>query len=199
MTEILFILDRSGSMTSCASDAVGGFNSFLKDQKKKPKGKRLTLLQFDHEIEYTYDRSKLKDCKKLVLNETYSTRGTTALLDAIGIGLNHLKKADKAIVAIYTDGYENASREWSPEAVKKAIKKANKKGWEVIFLAADIDTKFATQTLGMSASKVATVRKSDIGKTMGLVSNYTRSYASSGKQSSTNLQEDHDKAVSKGS
>ena len=190
-TEILFIIDRSGSMMSCAQDAVGGFNAFLKDQKKEPKGKRLTLLQFDHEVDVTYDSEKIKNCKKLVLGETYQPRGSTALLDAIGGGLDRLKGSKNAIVAIYTDGQENASREWTVEGVKKALKKAENKGWEVLFLAADVDTSFATQTLGMASHRVAGGAV-NVAAAASAFSTRATNYAATGKASMDSIQEDYD-------
>lgn len=193
-TEILFILDRSGSMASCATDAVGGFNSFLKDQKKEPKGKRLSLLQFDNHREYTYDRAKLKDCKKLVLGETYVPRGSTALLDAIGMGVNRLEKAEKAIVAVYTDGHENNSQEWTAEAVKKLLKKCEKKGWEVLFLSADVDTTYATQTLGMSKHRVA--GGAGVAAAAATFSMRASKYANTGVASQDSLQADLKKTYS---
>jgi hypothetical protein len=194
-TEILFILDRSGSMGSCASDAVDGFNHFLKQQKKNPKGKRLTLLQFDNEFLYTYSREKLKNCKKLKLGETYSPRGMTALLDAIGFGLQKIKDAKKAVVTIYTDGYENASKEYNESKVKKLVEKAKKKDWEVIFMAAEINPQVA-YNIGFSKHKVAVVNKGDIFRSMDVACNYTTAYAATGLVKTGSLQEDHDTEAS---
>lgn len=194
-TEIMFILDRSGSMSACAADAVGGFNEYLKAQKKNPRGKRLTLLQFDHRIEFTYESAKPKDCKPLELGKTYEPRGTTALLDAIGTGLDCIKDAKKAIVAIYTDGLENASREWTAEGVKAALKRAEEKGWEVLFLASDINTDFAVHTLGMPKHRVAAVKGASVGASMRTVAARATNYAATGKASADSLQGDYDNAV----
>ncbi len=195
-TEILFIMDRSGSMASCAKDTVGGFNQFLKTQKKDPEGKRLTLLQFDDLIEHTYESDKLKDCKKLVLGETYRPRGMTALLDAIGSGLDKIKDAKKAIVAIYTDGHENASKEWTADGVKKLLKRAEKKGWEVLFLAADVDTTYATQTLGMRGHTVAGGAVA-MAATMDTLSARTSNYVKTGQASKESLQADYNASAKK--
>lgn len=189
-TQILFILDRSGSMMSCAADACGGFNSFLKDQKKKPKGKRLTLLQFDHELIYTHKKKKIKDCDELVLGETYAPRGATALLDAIGTGINDLDNAEKAIVAVYTDGYENSSKEWKTESVKKLLKKCEKRGWEVLFLSAGLDTSYATDTLGMAAQHVA--GGASIAAAAGAFSTRASNYSQTGTVDFSSLQDDVD-------
>ena len=198
-TEILFILDRSTSMSSIAGSAVEGFNAFLKQQQKKSKGKRLTLLQFDDKLEFIYRSEKIKNCKPLVLGQTYVIQGCTALLDAIGTGLHQIRKAEKAIVAIYTDGQENMSKEFSVKKVKAALAKAELKGYEVIFLAADIDTTYATQTLGISITKVAKVDKRDFLSTMHTLDSYTTNYAKSGQVSATVLQADIDTDVDENS
>jgi hypothetical protein len=198
-TEILFIMDRSGSMGSCAADAVGGFNQFLKDQKKKPKGKRLSLFQFDDQFEYTYKSEKLKNCKPLVLGKTYVPRGMTALVDAVGGSINALK-AKKAIVAIYTDGFENASKEYTYDDIEKLIKKKRKKDWEVIFLASDMSKEQAmgiAGSMGISMTKTAVVGKSAqaYGASMGTIARAANNYAASGKASDLNIQDEYDKKM----
>lgn len=194
-TEIIFILDRSGSMQSCAKDAVGGFNTFLKEHQKEPKGKRLTLLQFDHKLIYTYTSKKIKKCTPLVNGETYQPRGSTSLLDAIGTGINRLKDSKKAIVIIYTDGQENTSWEWSPDGVKDLIKQVVKKGWQVDFLAADVDTTFATQALGMSKRNVA--GGASVGLAMASSATRSMAYAKTGLVSGSSLQDDYDSEKNK--
>lgn len=189
-THLLFIMDRSGSMAACASDAVGGFNTFLAEQQKEPKGKRLTLHQFDNHHELTYDKSKLRDCKPLVLNETYVPRGSTALLDAIGKGMNSLRDKEKVIVMIYTDGYENASHEFNADQIKTMIKQADERGWEILFMAGDLDTTYATQTLGMAVNKVASTRNTRHGfaASMSTMAARASTYAADGTKVAASLE-----------
>jgi Mg-chelatase subunit ChlD len=150
-THISIILDRSGSMQSIKSDIIGGFNSFLLDQKEVKEKATLTLVQFDGQnpYEYIYD---FKDIQKVEeLNDrSYMPRGNTPLLDAIGRGITDLENKisfldaienpESIIFVIITDGYENASREFSKEQIMKMIKeKSEKSNWEFVFLSADLD------------------------------------------------------------
>ncbi len=195
-TEILFVLDRSSSMGHISQAAVDGFNAFLEEQQSDPKGKRLTLVQFDSNIEFIYKSRKLKDCRPLINGETYVIQGMTALLDAIGEGLHHIKNAKKAIVAVYTDGGENMSVEYSSEGIKKMLKKATKKGWETIFLASELGTvQYATRVLGFAANKVAHVMPKDFVNNMRTYSSYTTNYVNSGEASCDSFQADIDQDV----
>lgn len=148
-TEIACILDRSGSMGAIRSDAIGGFNTFLAEQRKLPGTADLTLVLFDDEYEVPIKKMDLKDVEPL--NEaTYVPRGSTALLDAIGRTINDVDsrimkdkeedRPEKVIVAILTDGMENASKEFTKDQIKGLIEKQqNEKGWDFIFLAANQD------------------------------------------------------------
>lgn len=196
-TEIVFVLDRSTSMHSIAQKAVDGFNAFLKEQQKNPKGKRLTLLQFDNKLEYIYKSKKISKCIPLVNGETYVIQGWTALLDAIGTAVHSVWNAKNVILAVYTDGYENSSQEFTTKNIKKILKRATKKGWETIFLAAEVDTIYFTHTLNINPNKVARVRKGDFLNTMTTVSSYTSDYAISASPSANMLQADIDDDVSK--
>lgn len=176
-TQIVFILDRSGSMQSAALDAVGGFNAFMAEHRKLPKGKRFTLIQFDHEIQLLSSRSKIKYIPDLVNGFTYKPRGNTALLDAIGFGIDTVADAEKAILVIYTDGMENCSKNYTVSTIKTKLDAARAKGWEVLFLASDIKaTEYAHTFLNIPAWKTAVA---SAGATASLY-NETQSYTTSG-------------------
>jgi Mg-chelatase subunit ChlD len=149
LTEIICIIDKSGSMSSIRDDAVGGFNSFLQDQKEKEGNALITLNLFDHDLYEMYQGKNIKYADKLTYG-SYVPGGTTALNDAIGITLDkadlrhaNLEKEetpDNVIVAILTDGMENSSREYSPAHIKRKIKIHEEKyNWKFIFLAANQD------------------------------------------------------------
>jgi hypothetical protein len=149
LTEIAFVLDRSGSMNSIAGDAIGGFNTFLAQQQAQPGQARLTLVLFDHEYLVAHDNVDIHNVPPLDAH-TYVPRGMTALLDAIGrtidtagVRLASTPEADrpaKVIVAILTDGMENASRDYTNGRVAEMIRHQQQKyNWEFIFLAANQD------------------------------------------------------------
>ena len=152
---IIIILDRSGSMASIKSDVEGGFDTFVADQRKEAKKKTtLTLVQFDSEaIETVYERKPLADVPKLVLEP----RSMTPLLDAVGstIAKSRETHSKKTLVVIITDGMENASREYKKDAVKAAIEDARKKGWEFIYLGANVDAFAEAGQMGISAMAAA--------------------------------------------
>lgn len=153
--EIVVILDRSGSMQSIVDDAIGGFNTFVEEQKKVEGEATLTLVQFDDRYETVFDNIPLSEVPELT-RETFVPRGMTALNDAIGRTINTVsarhtcpecKKNTKTIYAILTDGGENCSREFSTEKTNSMIAHArDEHGCEFIFLAANQDA-FATGAL----------------------------------------------------
>ena len=160
--EIVCVIDRSGSMGSIVDDAIGGFNTFLKEQQKLPGKATLTLVQFDHEYEVVCENLVLKKAKPFT-TKTYVPRGTTALLDAVGKTLNDVQKriADmdkgkrprKVIFTILTDGQENASREFSKSQIKQMIEKLDKKkSWDFMFLAANQDAFAEACSIGIKAA-----------------------------------------------
>ena len=153
VVEILAIVDRSGSMGLVRDDAIGGFNQFLEDQQQQGGNANLTLVLFDDEYEVPVTGKPVQDVVPLD-RSTFVPRGWTAMNDAIGKALTELeaKNPEKAIITILTDGAENASKEYTADAVKQKIKAAEARGWEVIFLAANIDAFAAGNTLGVSAS-----------------------------------------------
>lgn len=144
-TEILCILDRSGSMASIKNDTIGGFNSFIKDQKEVEGAARLTLAQFDGQYEIVYQGLDIQEVPNLD-STVFVPRGSTALLDAIGKTLTEQKAriqkdawADKVIVVILTDGEENSSREYNFDTIKTLTQSAQNEQWSFIYLGANQD------------------------------------------------------------
>lgn len=150
-TEIVVVLDRSGSMGIIKSDAIGGFNHFLKEQKAQKGKAYLTMAQFDDEYEMVHDHVLLANVPDLT-DKTYQPRNTTALLDAIGKTIckaDELKAKQVAFV-ILTDGMENASREYTRSQIFDLIKDRKDKGWLFIFLAANQDAIAAGGAIGIA-------------------------------------------------
>lgn len=157
-TEIIAIIDRSGSMQNIAADAIGGFNTFLADQKTVPGEARMTLALFDDKFEYVYAGAPLASAEPLT-DKTFVPRGGTALLDAIGRTLNEQDSrikgdnwAEKVIVCILTDGGENQSREYKHDQIQTMVKHAEQHGWSFVFLAANQDAFAAGASYGISAA-----------------------------------------------
>ena len=161
--EVVFILDRSGSMSGLEEDTIGGFNATLKEQKKEEGTVTWSTVLFDHELEVIHDRVPIKKVKALTDREYY-VRGTTALLDAIGQTITHIKAVqmeteeipDKTLFVITTDGMENASSEYTYRSVKELIRKQTKKeGWEFLFLGANMDAVEVASQMGIAESHAA--------------------------------------------
>jgi Mg-chelatase subunit ChlD len=141
--EIVMVLDRSGSMQKLASDVIGGFNSFLKEQQELKKKAKLTTILFDDRYEILHDGVDIHDVDPLTKDEYYA-RGMTALLDAVGKTIANVKsrtkKKDKVLFIVNTDGLENVSVEYNKEDIKKMVEGSEeKRGWKFMFLGADID------------------------------------------------------------
>ncbi len=159
--ELVVVLDRSGSMASVVDDTIGGFNTFLEEQKRVPGAARLTLTRFDHEYEIVHECVDLATVPPLD-RTTYVPRGSTALLDAIGRTISAVRGgADagegwKVVFAILTDGRENASREFSRPAVLESIRRQREEhGWEFVFLGANQDAIGEAGAIGIDSSRAA--------------------------------------------
>ena len=161
-TEIVFILDRSGSMGGLEEDTIGGFNSMIKKQKKEDGECFVTTVLFDSKVETLHDRVKLSKVPEMTDKE-YFVRGCTALLDATGSTIQHIEQIHKyirkedvpehTIFIITTDGMENSSHEFTLEKVKKMIEKKKKAGWEFLFLGANIDAVSTAKSFGIDKER----------------------------------------------
>ncbi|MDD2268698.1 MAG: VWA domain-containing protein [Eubacteriales bacterium] len=163
LSELVFILDKSGSMSGLESDTIGGYNSMLAKQQAVEGECFITTVLFDNNYELLHDRIDLKAVKSITEKE-YQVGGSTALLDAIGKTISKIGnaqknttedyRAEKVMFVIITDGEENASREYSAEKVKAIIERQKTKyGWEFIFLGANIDAVETAGRFGISADR----------------------------------------------
>ena len=166
LTEIVFILDRSGSMSGLENDTIGGFNSMISKQKDEEGEALISTVLFDNETEVIHDRLPLDKIAPLTGKEYY-VRGSTALLDAIGEAIHHISGIhkyareedvpEKTLFIITTDGMENSSRKYSYDKVKKMVeKKKEKNHWEFIFLGANIDAVSVANKFGVDRSRAVT-------------------------------------------
>ena len=160
-TELVFILDRSGSMSGLESDTIGGFNGMLTQHRSEGGDVLVSTVLFDHENEVIHDRVRIADVPALTSKEYY-TRGCTALLDAMGDGIRHIKNVHKyarpedrparTMFIITTDGMENSSTRYTADQVRAMVKKQEKgAGWEFVFLGANIDAVQVAGGLGIRA------------------------------------------------
>lgn len=164
-SELVFILDKSGSMTGLESDTIGGFNSLVKKQKAEEGVARVTTVLFDHRYTLLHERLPLKEVQPLT-NKEYEPEGTTALLDAVGRTIDSLlenligipkESYPSVLVVIITDGEENASKDYSLQRIRKRIEFCKEsEGWEFLFLGANIDAFAAAENIGISRGKTAT-------------------------------------------
>ncbi len=162
-TEIVFIIDRSGSMAGLEKDTIGGFNSMIERQKKEKGEARVSTVLFDTNCTVVHDRVEIQKVEPMT-ERTYYVGGCTALLDAIGGAIHHIGNVHKyareedvpehTLFVITTDGMENASRQYSINHVKKMIKHEKKKyGWEFLFLGANIDAVETAARFGISRDR----------------------------------------------
>ena len=165
LTELVFILDRSGSMAGLEDDTIGGFNSMLEKQKAEPGEAYVSTVLFDNRSEVIHDRLPLERVPALTRKEYY-VRGCTALLDAVGGALHHIgnihkyareeDRPQRTLFVITTDGMENASRRYDYRRVKEMIERQREKhGWEFLFLGANIDAAKEAARFGISAERAA--------------------------------------------
>ena len=163
ITELVFILDRSGSMSGLESDTVGGFNTMIEKQKKQNAPCYVSTVLFNHTSEVLYDRVKLGEVQRMT-EEDFFVGGSTALMDAIGGAIHHIGNIHKYIrpedvpantmFVIMTDGMENASRRYSSEKVKQMIERQKKRyGWEFLFIGANIDAVETAARYGIDADR----------------------------------------------
>lgn len=165
LTELVFILDRSGSMAGLEGDTIGGFNAMLRKQRKQEGDCLVSTVLFDHESLVLHDRAKLADIPDLT-EKDYTVRGCTALLDAIGGAIRHIGNVHRyirpedvpehTVFVITTDGMENASHRYNAEQVRQEIEKREKEnGWEFLFLGANIDAVSTAKSFGIREDRAA--------------------------------------------
>ena len=162
LTEAVFILDRSGSMRSLTADTIGGFNSMLEKQKEGEGECLVSTVLFNSCSEVLHDRVPIEKVKEMTEKE-YVASGSTALIDAMGDAIKHIKDVHKyireedvpehTIFIITTDGYENSSHKYSSDEVKKMVEAQKEKGWEFIFLGANIDAVETARAYGISEDR----------------------------------------------
>lgn len=171
-TELVVILDRSGSMQRLAEDTIGGFNSLIESQRKLEGKCTVTTVLFDNKVEILYQGKNIKEVPTLTSKE-YFARGSTALLDAIGITINETnskissmkeEKPNKVLVAITTDGLENSSNEYSYSSIKSLIEEKKKLGWDFIFLGANIDAIGEANKFGIERDMAMNVKATKVGQ-----------------------------------
>ena len=171
--DIIFLIDRSGSMCGSEEDTIGGFNSYIERERKKGFNTKVTTVLFDDQYEMLYKRKDINEVADLTDKE-YWVRGLTALYDAIGRTINQLSHEidNKVLFVIMTDGMENDSHEYSKEQVTNLI---NNHKWEFIFIGADIDSYAEARNIGIKKSRVANYEKSErgIGKVYDAIENLT--------------------------
>jgi uncharacterized protein YegL len=158
LTEIVFILDRSGSMSGLEKDTIGGFNSMMERQKNEEGEALVSTVLFDNISTVLHDRVKLEDVKPLTTKDYY-VGGCTALLDAVGGAVHHISNVHryireedrpaKTVFVITTDGMENASRKYSRAKVREMIEEKQTEGWTFIFLGANIDAAVEAEGIGI--------------------------------------------------
>lgn len=173
LTEMVFVLDRSGSMSGLAADTIGGFNELIEKQKKIEGDAYVTTVLFDHEYEVLHDHVALGEVAPLTDKE-YFARGSTALLDAVGRTINAVgarlaaapeeERPEHVVFVITTDGMENASREYTAKQVREMVEHQQQKySWQFVFLGANMDAVCEARNLGISAKYAADFTPSHSG------------------------------------
>ena len=199
LTELVFILDKSGSMAGLEKDTIGGFNSMLTKQKSEAGQCRVTTVLFDNRYTLLHDRIDIRAVSPITEKE-YFVGGSTALLDAIGRSIKKIAdvqrstaeeyRAEKVIFIIITDGEENSSREFSADAVKKLISTEKEQyGWEFLFLGANIDAVETAGRFGINADRAAEYVPDKRGTALNyaVMSEAVSEFRSTGRLSTTHL------------
>ena len=173
ITELVFILDRSGSMGGLESDTIGGFNAMIAKQKKEVNTSFVTTVLFDTRFDRIHDRLKIDDVPVMTEHD-YTAGGCTALLDAIGDTVHHIARIhkyarpedvpEKTVVVITTDGLENASQRYNLKEIRQLIEHEQEKyGWEFLFLGANIDAVETAGSIGITSARTANFMHDDRG------------------------------------
>lgn len=176
LTEVVFILDRSGSMSGLEADTIGGFNSMIGKQKKEDGEAVISTVLFDDQQEVVYDRQPVKMVEPMT-DRQYYVRGCTALLDAIGGAIHHIgnvhkyareeDRPEKTMFIITTDGMENASRFYTYDRVKYMVERQKEKyGWEFLFLGANIDAISVAARFGINADRAINYECDQVGTSL---------------------------------
>ena len=176
LTEVVFILDRSGSMSGLEADTIGGFNSMISKQKKEDGEAVISTVLFDDQQEVVYDRQQVKMVEPMT-DRQYYVRGCTALLDAIGGAIHHIgnvhkyareeDRPEKTMFIITTDGMENASRFYTYDRVKYMVERQKEKyGWEFLFLGANIDAISVAARFGINADRAINYECDQVGTSL---------------------------------
>ena len=176
ITELVFILDNSGSMSGLESDTIGGYNAMIRKQQEETGKARITTVLFSDESEILHDQTDIMEMKPMTKRQ-YQVGGSTALLDAVGMTIHKIGnaqkyakeelRADKVMVVITTDGMENSSREYTYEKIRRMIERQkNRYGWEFIFLGADIEAVAAAAKLGIERDRAVNFHSDSQGTTL---------------------------------
>ncbi len=192
LTELVFILDRSGSMSGLESDTIGGYNSFLEKQKEEDGSCLVSTVLFNQHSKVIHDRVDLVKIEKMDRKD-YLASGTTALIDAMGDAIHHIKNVHKyirkedvpanTIFVIITDGLENASHKYSSDDIKKMVEQQKEKGWEFLFLGANIDAVETARTYGIAEDRTSDYLCDEVGieKNFDALSKSVKSFRACGK------------------
>ena len=176
LTEIVFILDRSGSMAGLEADSIGGFNAMVEKQRKEPGEAFLSAVLFNQESAVIYDRVDIRKVEPMT-DRQYSVGGSTALLDAIGGAVHHIAnvhkyareedRPGKTVFVITTDGMENASRRYSYPEVQRMVRHEQEKyGWEFLFLGANMDAISAARSFGIREDRAVRYACDSVGTSL---------------------------------
>lgn len=174
--ELVFILDRSGSMSGLEEDTIGGFNAMLEKQKKEKRKINVTTVLFDNQYELLHDRLQIEGLEKMDAQQYY-VRGTTALLDAVGKTIQKIigvqkntspdYRADKVVFVIITDGMENASVKYTRGQIKEMISyQQDQYGWEFLFMGANMDAVAEASHYGISSKRAVSYQSDNVGTRM---------------------------------